>query len=74
MAGIFSTNASPENNIMEKYYKNGNITVVWKPDWCIHSALCFKGLLQVFDLRSRPWINMEGAATEAIIAQVEKCP
>ena len=59
---------------MEKHYKNGDITVVWKPDSCIHSGLCFKGLLQVFDPRARPWVNMEGADTEAIIAQVEKCP
>jgi uncharacterized Fe-S cluster protein YjdI len=59
---------------MEKRYTNEDITVVWKPDACIHSALCWRGLLGVFDPRKRPWINMEGADTEAIIAQVEKCP
>lgn len=59
---------------MEKHYTNGEITIAWKPDACIHSALCWHGLLEVFDPRKRPWINMEGAGTEAIIAQVEKCP
>lgn len=59
---------------MEKHYSNGEITVVWKPDVCIHSGMCWRGLLQVFDPRKRPWINLEGADTEAIIAQVEKCP
>lgn len=59
---------------MEKHYSNGDITVVWKPDTCIHSALCWRNLLTVFDPRKRPWINMEGADTEAIIAQVDKCP
>lgn len=59
---------------MEKHYSNDDITVVWKPDVCIHSTLCWHGLLQVFDPRKRPWIDMEGADTEAIIAQVEKCP
>jgi len=59
---------------MEKHYSNEEITVIWKPDVCKHSTLCWRGLLQVFDPRKRPWIDMEGADTEAIIAQVEKCP
>ncbi len=59
---------------MTKHYTNDDITVVWKPDACIHSALCWKGLLEVFDPRKRPWINMEGTESDAIIAQVEKCP
>lgn len=57
-----------------KNYTNGDITVVWKPDQCIHSKLCWTGLSGVFDPRKRPWVNIEGAATDAIIAQVDKCP
>lgn len=59
---------------MEKRYTNGDITVVWKPDVCSHSGLCWRGLNAVFNPRVRPWINMDGADTEAIIAQVETCP
>ncbi len=59
---------------MEKKYTNKDITVVWKPNACIHSALCWHGLLEVFDPRKKPWINLEAADTERIIAQIEKCP
>ncbi len=55
-------------------YTNGEITVVWQPEICTHSAICFKGLAEVFDPRRKPWIDMSQADTERIIAQVKKCP
>lgn len=55
-------------------YTNGEVTVVWKPNVCQHSTLCWKGLIEVFDPRQRPWIKMDGATTERIIEQVKKCP
>ena len=59
---------------MEKQYKNEEITVSWKPEQCIHSTLCWKGLTEVFQPRNRPWVNMEGAPSKAIVDQVLKCP
>ena len=56
------------------HYSNGEITVIWKPGICIHSAICFKGLPQVFDPRRKPWIEIDQAETERIIEQVKKCP
>jgi len=55
-------------------YTNGEVTIVWKPDKCIHSALCFKGLGEVFHPQELPWITPEGSTTDKIINQIKKCP
>ncbi len=57
-----------------KKYTNGDITIVWKPDACIHSKLCWTELEEVFNPRRRPWIDMTAAETERIIEQVQRCP
>ena len=55
-------------------YSNGEVTIVWKPELCIHSGNCVRGLPDVFKPRQKPWINADGASTEKIIDQVKKCP
>src|SRR6478609_9626785 len=55
-------------------YTNNEVTVVWKPKVCIHSTICWKGLIEVFNPKQRPWINMDGTPTGRIIEQVRKCP
>ncbi len=55
-------------------YSNSEVTVEWRPDLCKHSGRCVHGLPGVFDVNKRPWINIEGATTEDIISQVNKCP
>jgi len=57
-----------------KKYSNGEVTVVWQPSKCIHSAICFRGLPNVFDPRKRPWVTMENGQTNEIINQVKTCP
>jgi uncharacterized Fe-S cluster protein YjdI len=57
-----------------KKYSNGEVTIVWKPTQCIHSAICFRGLGDVFDPTKRPWITPEKSTTDKIIEQVKKCP
>lgn len=55
-------------------YTNGEVTIVWKPDLCIHSGNCARGLQEVFKPREKPWIKIDGASSERIIEQVKKCP
>lgn len=55
-------------------YNNGEITVIWKPDTCIHSGICAKGLREVFNPSRKPWIDLSQADTQRIIDQVKKCP
>lgn len=57
-----------------KEYSNGEVTVVWKPSMCIHSAVCVKGLGTVFKPKEKPWIKIDAASTEEIVNQVKSCP
>lgn len=59
---------------LTKKYSNGEITVVWKPNLCIHSGICWRGLGTVFNPNERPWVKMEGGTSDEITAQVAKCP
>lgn len=65
---------SDEETADQHTYTNGDITVVWKPELCKHSARCASQLPSVFNPSARPWINMEGATSQEIIDQVTKCP
>jgi uncharacterized Fe-S cluster protein YjdI len=56
------------------HYRNEDITIIWKPEACIHSTHCWKGLQEVFDPKRRPWIDPNAADTEKIIAQIKNCP
>ena len=57
-----------------KEYSNGEVTVVWKPDICIHAAKCVGNLPEVFKPKEKPWIKVDQANTEAIINAVSACP
>jgi len=55
-------------------YSNGEVTIVWQPELCIHSGRCVRGLPEVFKPKEKPWITTEGSTTEKIVTQVKRCP
>lgn len=57
-----------------KEYSKDGLTVVWQAHKCQHSANCVKGLPGVFNPKNKPWINVEGADSETIKSQIDKCP
>jgi uncharacterized Fe-S cluster protein YjdI len=57
-----------------KSYTNGELTVYWRSDLCIHSANCLIELPEVFDSGRRPWINIKAASVPEIIRTVNTCP
>ncbi|PQB03754.1 (4Fe-4S)-binding protein [Aureitalea marina] len=59
---------------IRKEYDNGQLTVVWKPGLCFHAKECVKGLPGVFNPDRKPWIQVDQATTEALMATIDKCP
>ncbi len=59
---------------MTRKYSNGEVTIVWKPELCVHSGICVRGLPGVFDPKRRPWIDTAAASTTELIEQVGRCP
>jgi len=61
-----------EKKIQE--HENDNIKVQFNPNICEHAAECVKGLPGVFDVKKRPWINVEGGSAADIAKVIDRCP
>ena len=55
-------------------YETPEITVTFEPALCIHSGNCVRGLPLVFDVRRKHWVRPEAAPSDAVAAQVARCP
>jgi uncharacterized Fe-S cluster protein YjdI len=58
---------------VQRYVKS-DLTVTFDPRVCTHSAVCVRGLYDVFDVAKSPWVNLDGASEERIVEQVTRCP
>ena len=47
-------------------YENEDLTVFWDSSRCIHTGICLRSLPGVFDLRSRPWVQVDGARIRTV--------
>jgi uncharacterized Fe-S cluster protein YjdI len=59
---------------IRKKYSNGEINIIWEPDLCDHSAICFRSLPEVFIPSKRPWIDPKAATTSELIKTIKRCP
>ena len=57
-----------------KEYTNGELTIVWKPELCMHAGVCVRMLPKVYKPKEKPWITIENASSEELKDQVSKCP
>ncbi|MGB8704221.1 MAG: (4Fe-4S)-binding protein [Gillisia sp.] len=60
--------------MITKKYSNGEVTILWKPEKCIHSGICVKTLPGVYHPKEKPWIIPENASSQELRDQVAKCP
>ncbi|MEE9913436.1 MAG: (4Fe-4S)-binding protein [Deltaproteobacteria bacterium] len=55
-------------------YTNGEVTILWNAQKCMHSGNCIKNNPAVFRPRERPWVKPLNSSTDMIIETVKKCP
>jgi uncharacterized Fe-S cluster protein YjdI len=59
---------------VEREYTDGNITVYWAPQYCIHTARCLNAAPEVFDSMRRPWVELRHADADRVARAVMLCP
>lgn len=55
-------------------YRGEEISVTYSVDRCIHAGECVRGLPDVFDPRSKPWVRPDEANAERVLEVVRRCP
>ncbi len=60
--------------MVTKDYAKDGITVHWDSDRCIHTGVCLRASPGVFDVRRRPWIDLEAGSVQEIADAVARCP
>jgi CDGSH-type Zn-finger protein/uncharacterized Fe-S cluster protein YjdI len=55
-------------------YETEAIGVHWDSSRCIHTGICLRTLPSVFDVRRRPWVDLQDAEADAVADAVARCP
>ncbi len=63
----------PRTRGATRTYADDQIRVLWDATRCIHPAICLRRLPAVFDINTRPWIDLDGAEAEQIAATIRAC-
>lgn len=59
---------------MKRDYATAEIEVHWDSERCIHTGWCSRALIESFNPEQRPWIQLDGAKLDEVVAVVEGCP
>ena len=75
-AGCASHFETPDEIRQEsrREYTGDSISVSFDASLCIHAAACLINAPDVFNVRKRPWIKLEGADVERVARVVARCP
>jgi len=73
-SGPVNENEARRRPGIERVYQNNEIAVLWEPKLCIHAGNCFRGLPEVFQPESRPWVKVDADAADKIAEVVMTCP
>ena len=57
-----------------RVYTQGQLTVEWYPERCVHCENCVQSLPEVFNIEARPWIDVTKADADKIVAVCNACP
>ena len=55
-------------------HENDQIKVQFDPNICEHAAKCVNGLPEVFNVKARPWIQIDNSTADKIAEVIDSCP
>ncbi len=65
---------NPKPVSRRREYLGSGVKVSFDASLCIHVAECLRLMPETFDLRARPWINLENADIQKVVDTVRACP
>jgi len=58
---------------IQKYQKD-ELGISYDPNICTHAANCVNNHSEIFNIRKKPWVNLDNATSEKIETAVKNCP